>query len=83
MGWNLHQMDVNIVLLNRVIEEEAYVEKLQCFEVYQKETHVCRWKKTLYGFKQLGAEPLMYSRSVVKTYYDRGSVSKWFFRILG
>jgi hypothetical protein len=77
------EMDVKTVLLNRVIEEEAHVEKPQDFEVYQKETHVCRWKKTLYGFKQLGAEPLMYNRSVVKTSYDRGIVSKWFFRSLG
>jgi hypothetical protein len=45
-------MNVNIVLLNKVIEEEAYVEQPQGFEVYQKETLVCRWKKTLYGFKQ-------------------------------
>jgi hypothetical protein len=45
-------MNVNIVLLNRVIEEEAYVEKPQGFEVYQKETLVCRWKNTLNGFKQ-------------------------------
>jgi hypothetical protein len=73
-------MDVNIVLLNRVIEEEAYVEQPQGFEVYQKEIHVYRWKKTLYGFKELGAEPLMYSRSVVKTSSDRESVSKRFFR---
>jgi hypothetical protein len=50
---------------NRVIEQEAYVEKPQGFEVYQKETLVCRWKKILYGFKQLGAEPPMHSRSVV------------------
>jgi hypothetical protein len=76
-------MDVKIVLLNKVIEEEAYIEKPQSFEVHQKETHVCRWKKTLYGFKQLGAEPLMYSKSMVKNYYDRGSVSKWFFRSTG
>jgi hypothetical protein len=69
-------MDVKIVLLNRVIEEEAYVEKPQGFEVYQKETHVCRWKKTLYGFKQFGAQPLMYNISVVKASYDRESISK-------
>jgi hypothetical protein len=42
MGWSLHQMDVKTVLLNRVIEEEAYVEQSQGFEVYQKETHVSR-----------------------------------------
>jgi hypothetical protein len=59
-------MNVRIVFLNRVIEQEVYVEKPQGFEVYQKETLVCRWKKTLYGFKQLGAEPLMHNRSVVK-----------------
>jgi hypothetical protein len=48
-------MNVRIVLLNRVIDKEAYVEKTQGFEVYQKETLVCRWKKILYGFKQIGA----------------------------
>jgi hypothetical protein len=80
MGLNLHQMDVKTIFLNRVIEEESYVEKPQGFEVYQKETLICRWKNTLYGFKQLSAEPLMYIISVVKASYDRGSVSKWFFR---
>jgi hypothetical protein len=45
-------MNGNIVLLNIVIEEEVYVEKHQGFEVYQKETLLCRRKKTLYGFKQ-------------------------------
>ena len=65
MGWSLHQMNVRTVLLNRVIEQEVYVEKPQGFEVYQKETLVCR-NKTLHGFKQLGAEPLMHNKSVVK-----------------
>jgi hypothetical protein len=51
MDWILHQMNINNVLLNRVIEEEMYVEKPQGFEVYHKETLVCRWKNTLYGFK--------------------------------
>jgi hypothetical protein len=82
MGWNLHQMDVKTIL-NRVIEEEAYVEQNQGFEVYQKDTHVYIWKKTFYGFKQLGVEPLMYNISMVKTSHDRGSVSKWFFKIPG
>jgi hypothetical protein len=26
MGWSLHQMNVKIVLLNKIIEEEAYAE---------------------------------------------------------
>jgi hypothetical protein len=77
MGWSLHQINVRTVLLNRVIEQEAYVEQPQIFEVYQKETLVCRWKKILYGFKQLGAKPLMHKRSVVKNFYSRDNVSKW------
>jgi hypothetical protein len=73
-------MNVRIVLLNRVIKQEAYVENLQGFEVYQKEILVCRWTKILYGFKQLGAEPLMHSRSVVKTFYSKDNVSEWLLR---
>jgi hypothetical protein len=77
------EMEVNTILLNRVIEEEAHVEKPQYFEVYQKETHVSRWKNTLYGFKQLVVEPLMHNKSMVKNSYDKGIVSKQFFRSLG
>jgi hypothetical protein len=69
-------MNVRTILLNRVIEQEAYVEQPQGFEVYQKETLVCRWKKILYEFKQLGAEPLIHSRSVGKTFYNRDIVSE-------
>jgi hypothetical protein len=76
MGLSLYQMDVSNVLLNTVIEEEAYIKQPQGFEVHQKDTHVCRWKN-LYG------EPLMYKKSIVKNSYDRGSISKWFFRSLG
>jgi hypothetical protein len=61
-------MNVRNVLFNRVIEQEAYVEKCQGFEVYQKETLVCIWKKILYGFKQLGVEPPMHNKSVVKNF---------------
>jgi hypothetical protein len=61
-------MSVRTVFLNRVIEQEAYVEQPQGFEVYQKETLVCRWKNILYEFKQLGAEPLMHNKSVVKNF---------------
>jgi hypothetical protein len=58
-------------LFSKIIEQRVYVEKTQGFEIYQKETFVCRWKKILYGFKQLGAKPLMHNRSVVKTFYDK------------
>jgi hypothetical protein len=76
-------MNARTILLNRVIEQEAYVEKPQGFEVYHKETLVCRWKKILYGYKQLGAEPLMDNKSVVKTFYDKDSVSKWLLKSSG
>ena len=45
-------MDVKIVFLNGVIEEEVYIEQPQGFEIHGKESHVCRLKKDLYGFKQ-------------------------------
>jgi hypothetical protein len=67
-------------LFSRIIEQRAYVEQPQGFEVYQKETLVCRWKKILYGFKQLGAEPPMHNRSVVKNFYNKDIVSEWLLR---
>ena len=76
MDWSLHQLVVKHCSPNRAFEEEAYVKKSQGFEVYQKETHVCRYKKTLYGFKQIDAEYLIYNKSVVKTLYDIYSVSE-------
>eukprot|EP00253_Pinus_taeda_P014437 PITA_14437 len=50
-GWKLHQMDVKTVSLNGIIEE-VYIGKPQGFEVYDKETHVCKLKQALYGLKQ-------------------------------
>jgi hypothetical protein len=52
MGWSLHQMDVKTTFLNGVIEEEVYIEKPQGFEVHQRESHVFRLKKSLYGLKK-------------------------------
>jgi hypothetical protein len=65
------------------IEREDYVEKSQGFEVYRKETHVCKWKKTLYGFKQLDAEYLIYNKSVAKTSSGIESVLEWLLISLG
>ena len=44
-------MDVKINFLNGVIEEEVYVEQPQGFEIHDRESHVCRLKKALYGLK--------------------------------
>jgi hypothetical protein len=52
MGWRIHQMDVKTVFLNRIIEEEVYIEKPEGFETFDRESHVCRLKRALYGLKQ-------------------------------
>jgi hypothetical protein len=52
MGWSIHQMDVKTTFLNGIIEEEVYIERPHGFEVYNRDTHVCRLKKALYGLKQ-------------------------------
>ena len=44
-------MDVKNAFLNGVVEEELYVEQPLGFETHDRESHVCRLKKTLYGFE--------------------------------
>ena len=51
MKWKIHQMDVKIDFLNGVVEEEVYVEQPLGFETHDRESHVCRLKKALYGLK--------------------------------
>ena len=60
MKWKIHQMDVKTSFLNYVVEVEVYVEQPLCFETHDRESHVGRLKKSLYGLKQ---EP--------KTWYGR------------
>ena len=57
-------MDVKTTFLNGLIEEEVYIEQLQGFEIDDRETHVCKLKKALYGLKKApkhGMEELMNS----------------------
>ena len=51
MGWKIHQMDVKTAFLNGILEEEVYIEQPQGFEVYGRDSHVCRLRKALYGLK--------------------------------
>ena len=45
-------MDVNTAFLNGVVEYEVYVEHPLSFETNDRETHVCKLNKYMYGLKQ-------------------------------
>lgn len=45
-------MDVKTAFLYGSIKEEVYVEQPEPFEVHDRESHVCRLKKALYGLNQ-------------------------------
>ena len=52
MRWNIHQMDVKTTFINGNIDEEVYIEQLESFEINNRDTHVCRLKKSLYPLNQ-------------------------------
>ena len=47
----LHQMDVKITFLNKNLEEEIYMDQPEGFYIKGKEHMVCKFKKSIYGFK--------------------------------
>ena len=51
MKWKVHQMNVKTSFLNGVVEEEVYVEHPLRFETHDRETHLCKLNKTIYGLK--------------------------------
>ena len=48
----VYQMDVKSTFINGYLEEEVYIEKLDGFQLINKEDYVCKLKKALYGIKQ-------------------------------
>jgi hypothetical protein len=76
MGWKLHQMDVNNVFSNGVIEEEVCIEKLQGFVIHGKDSHIFQSKKGLFRIKQVPREwyariyNYLMSLGFTKTYVD-------------
>jgi len=52
MGWRIHQMNVRTAFLNGNIKEEVYIEQLEGFENFDRESHMWRLNRALYGLKQ-------------------------------
>ena len=52
MGWRVHQMDVKTTFINGEIEEEVYIKQPDGFVIHEKESHLCRLRKALYGLEQ-------------------------------
>ena len=44
-------MDVKTAFLNGVGEEEVYMDQSLSFETHDRENHLCKLKKALYGLK--------------------------------
>ena len=52
MNFKLYQMDVNNAFLNRLLQEEVFVEQPKGFQDPHFLDHVLQLKKALYGLKQ-------------------------------
>ena len=52
-------MDVKTAFLNGLLQEEVYLEQPLGFEIHERESHVCRLRRALYGLKQdVSCKPL-------------------------
>eukprot|EP00253_Pinus_taeda_P022125 PITA_22125 len=67
MGWKIHQMDVKTTFLNNMIEKEVYIEHLEGFETFNRESRVHQLKRALYGLKK--APYALYTR--INHYFTR------------
>ena len=65
-------MDVKTTFLNGFFEEEVYIEKPEGFETFDRESHVCKIKRELYGLKK--APHAWYTR--IDRYFTRSGFKK-------
>ena len=65
-------MDVKTTFLNGKIEEGLYIEQTEGFETFDRESHVCRLKRTLYGLEK--APSAWYTR--IDNYFTRLGFTK-------
>ena len=64
-------MDVKTAFLHGAIKEEVYVEQPLGFEVQDRDTHVCKLKKALYGLKRdLGTKLLLPRNGSIRSSMD-------------
>jgi len=65
-------MDVKTTFLNDMIEEEVYIEQPECFYSFNRESHVCQFKRVLYGLKKAPRD--WYTR--IDTYFTKLGFTK-------
>ncbi|KAE8667942.1 hypothetical protein F3Y22_tig00112352pilonHSYRG00005 [Hibiscus syriacus] len=67
--WKIQQMDVKSAFLNRVLEEEVYIQQPSGYEVKGHEDKVLVLKKALYGLKQA---PRAWNSRIDKYFQENG-----------
>ena len=51
-GLSLHQVDVTTAFLNRILDDEVYMQQPKGFECQGKEEFGCKLNTSIYGLKQ-------------------------------